>query len=174
MAEYQSFPELVAKCVDRLVESGVAALGGLYDLTSQRLVRYAATITRNQHDAEDAVQAALVQVARRLNRFCKADQPWPYLLRMVRNEALLIARRRERWRSSPYLLRPANRPTGGRGGIAGDVPSDLVSTSLVADLPGGSCGVEDLGRDDIRRDRQDSGLVARYSSEPLPIRLCRS
>ena len=103
MASYRTFPELVTICVEHLAESGVAALGGLFDLTSQRLVRYAATITKNQHDAEDAVQAALVQVAKRLHKFCKAEQPWPYLLRIVRNEALLIARRQKRVTVSSQL-----------------------------------------------------------------------
>lgn len=103
MGAFHTFPELVAISVERLEESGVDALGGLFDLTSQRLVRFAATITRNQHDAEDAVQAALVQVAKRLSRFCHAERPWPYLLRVVRNEALLIARRRKRWNLSPHL-----------------------------------------------------------------------
>ena len=97
MEQSHPFAAQVTVCVERLTESGVAALGGLFDLTSQRLVRYAATITRNQHDAEDAVQAALVQVAKRLRKFCQAEQPWPYLLRIVRNESLLIARRKKRW-----------------------------------------------------------------------------
>ena len=78
-----NFAEHVKICVERLTESGVAALSGLFDLTSQRLVRYATTITRNQHDAEDAVQAALVQIAQGIRRFCRVEQPWPYLLRMV-------------------------------------------------------------------------------------------
>ncbi len=75
----------------------MSALSGLFDLTSQRLVRYAATITRNQHDAEDAVQATLVRVAGQMHFLCEAHDPWPYLLRMVRNEALLILRRKKRW-----------------------------------------------------------------------------
>jgi RNA polymerase sigma-70 factor (ECF subfamily) len=92
-----SFSDRVRTCADDMAEGGVAGLAGLFDLTSQRLVRYAATITRNQHDAEDAVQAALVRVARELGILCRADQPWPYLLRMVRNEALQILRRKKRW-----------------------------------------------------------------------------
>ncbi len=96
MGHSHTFAEKMTVCVERLTESGVAALGGLFDLTSQRLVRYATAITRNQHDAEDAVQAALVQVAKRLQKFCLVEQPWPYLLRIVRNEALLIARRKKR------------------------------------------------------------------------------
>ena len=72
-------------------------MGGLFDLTSQRLVRYAATLTRNQHDAEDAVQAALAKVATEPKLLSRADRPWSYLLRMVRNEALLAARKRRRF-----------------------------------------------------------------------------
>ncbi|TWU28061.1 RNA polymerase sigma factor [Bythopirellula polymerisocia] len=91
------FSEQVHDCAVRMAESGVSALGGLFDLTSQRLVRYAATITRNQHDAEDAVQAALVRVAGRIGLLCQASDPWSYLLRVVRNEALVILRRKKRW-----------------------------------------------------------------------------
>jgi|GEM_PF-139063 len=97
MGSSTNFSESVRTCAERMAESGVSALGGLFDLTSQRLVRYAATITRNQHDAEDAVQAALVRVAGQMHYLCDADAPWPYLLRMVRNEALQILRRKKRW-----------------------------------------------------------------------------
>jgi RNA polymerase sigma-70 factor, ECF subfamily len=97
MGAKSTFSDEVKACAVRMAESGVAALAGLFDLTSQRLVRYAATITRNQHDAEDAVQAALVQVARQQYRFCQLDHPWSYLLRMARNEALVIVRRKRRW-----------------------------------------------------------------------------
>lgn len=109
MGQPSTFTEQVANCVERLAESGVAALGGLFDLTSQRLVRFATTITRNQHDAEDAVQATLVQVAKNLQKFCRSEQPWPYLLRMTRNEALLIARRRKRLNFSENLTDLATR-----------------------------------------------------------------
>lgn len=80
----------------RIAESGPAALSGLFDLTSQRLLRYAVTITRNQHDAEDVIQAVLVQVAGQPKLLAKSDQPWHYLLRMVRNRALLVIRSRKR------------------------------------------------------------------------------
>ncbi|QEG34672.1 RNA polymerase sigma factor [Bythopirellula goksoeyrii] len=92
-----NFSEQVRGCAERMAESGVSALGGLFDLTSQRLVRYAATITRNQHDAEDAVQGTLVRVAGQVNLLRHATEPWPYLLRMVRNEALVIVRQKKRW-----------------------------------------------------------------------------
>jgi RNA polymerase sigma-70 factor (ECF subfamily) len=81
----------------RIAESSASALSGLYDLTAQRLVRYATTITRNQHDAEDAVQAALVKVAGEPQLLSRSNHPWSYLLRIVRNESLLILRRKQRW-----------------------------------------------------------------------------
>lgn len=91
------FSHRVRDCAQRIAQSGPAALSGLYDLTAQRLLRFAATITRNQHDAEDAVQAALVRVADQPQLLSRADKPWPYLLTMVRNESLLIVRKRKRW-----------------------------------------------------------------------------
>lgn len=97
MGEPTTFSELVGERAKTLAEMGVKSLGGLYDLTSRRLVRYAVTLTRNQHDAEDAVQAVLVRVADRPRLLAAAKCPWSYLLRMVRNEALGIARRKKRW-----------------------------------------------------------------------------
>jgi RNA polymerase sigma-70 factor (ECF subfamily) len=86
----------VQECAARLAECGVDALGALSDLTSHRLVRFALALTRNQHDAEDAVQTALVRVAGRPQLLAGVARPWPYLLQIVRNEALLIARRQQR------------------------------------------------------------------------------
>jgi RNA polymerase sigma-70 factor (ECF subfamily) len=93
----ERFAAQVELCAQRLADYGVPALSGLFDLTAQRLVRFATTITRNQHDAEDAVQAALVKVAARTDTLVRADRPWPYLLQMVRNEALAAARKQRRW-----------------------------------------------------------------------------
>ena len=91
-----SFSDRVRESAQCIAESGAAALSGLYDLTSMRLVRFSVTITRNQHDAEDAVQAALVRVVGNASLLSRADSPWPYLLRMVRNESLVILRRKRR------------------------------------------------------------------------------
>jgi RNA polymerase sigma-70 factor (ECF subfamily) len=97
MKDPNGFSELVRQCVDRLAESGVDALGALFDLTSQRLVRLALAITRNQHDAEDAVQTSLARIASRPMLLKPTLSPWAYLLQIVRNEALLIARHKRRW-----------------------------------------------------------------------------
>jgi RNA polymerase sigma-70 factor, ECF subfamily len=96
MAILPNFSEQVRESAKCIAESGASALAGLYDLTSMRLVRFSVTITRNQHDAEDAVQAALVRVVGNAKLLSNAESPWPYLLQMVRNESLLILRSKRR------------------------------------------------------------------------------
>ena len=97
------FAERVRECTDRLMAVGVDALGALFDLTSTRLVRFATALTRHQHDAEDAVQTALVRLAGEPRLLAKVQCPWAYLLRMVRNEALATARRKQRCSTSSNL-----------------------------------------------------------------------
>jgi RNA polymerase sigma-70 factor, ECF subfamily len=91
------FSECVRDSAKRVADNGAHGLAGLYDLTAQRLLRYAVQITRNQHDAEDAVQATLTRVVSDAGLLYRADSPWPYLLQMVRNESLVILRKRRPW-----------------------------------------------------------------------------
>jgi len=115
MAGNSDFNDRIRDCAARLKASGVDALGALFDLTSQRLVRFAVALTRNQHDAEDCVQTALVRLARDPGLLASVELPWPYLLRMVRNEALLVGRRKR------------SRPTDG-------ILTDLVTIRRVDEL----------------------------------------
>ena len=103
MAGNDEFALRVRECTDRLAAVGVAALAELFDLTSHRLVRFAAALIHRQHDAEDAVQAALVRLASEPGLLARADCPWAYLLRMVRNEVLAAVRRQERCRATGDL-----------------------------------------------------------------------
>jgi RNA polymerase sigma-70 factor (ECF subfamily) len=96
MAGQNAFPQRVRDCTDRLAAVGVDALGVLFDLTSHRLVRFAAALTRHHQDAEDAVQTALVRLAREPELLQRAACPWAYLLRMVRNEVFALARGKHR------------------------------------------------------------------------------
>ena len=82
-------------CVDRLTEQPERALTELFDMVAQRLVRFATTITGNQPDAEDALQGAFARIAFKPRLLAKADAPWPYLIRSVRNEALRIIQKRK-------------------------------------------------------------------------------
>ncbi len=96
MSNSDTLPERVRQCAQRIAESGPEAVGGLFDLTSQRLIRFAAAITRNQHDAEDAVQSALVRVTMHPELLILPQSPWAYLLQMVRNESLVVIRKRKK------------------------------------------------------------------------------
>ena len=91
-----SMTHRVRECVCELRESRSAALASLFDLTAQRLLRLSVAITRNQHDAEDAVQAVLASVAGAPEGLRRAQEPWHYLLRMVRNRSLQILRGKQR------------------------------------------------------------------------------
>ena len=96
MLRSHDIAQRVQSAAARLAAEGAPALGALFDLTAQRLVRFAAAITRHQQDAEDAVQWALVRLAKEPRLLATADAPWSYLLRMVRNEALASGRRKQR------------------------------------------------------------------------------
>ncbi len=94
--ELSDFQCQLRKCLLHLRQAPEPALADLFDLTAQRLVRFAATLTGNQSDAEDALQGTFSAIARRPGLLCAADAPWPYLLRTVRNEALRILQKRKR------------------------------------------------------------------------------
>jgi RNA polymerase sigma-70 factor, ECF subfamily len=103
MSAHEDFERRVRECADRLAAIGVDALGVLFDLTAQRLVRFATALTRHQQDAEDAVQAALARLAAQPQRLTGLARPWAYLLRMVRNEVLANARRQQHQRTGGSL-----------------------------------------------------------------------
>jgi RNA polymerase sigma-70 factor (ECF subfamily) len=88
------FESQFRRCAEDLRQGGVAALGELYDLAAHRLLRFAAAITGSELDAEDALQWAFVRIARQPGRLAVAEFPWRYFLRVVRNEAATILRRR--------------------------------------------------------------------------------
>jgi RNA polymerase sigma-70 factor (ECF subfamily) len=83
----------IRRCAEQLRQDE-GALGRLFDLTAPRLLRYASALTRHQQDAEDALQSAMVLLAQVPQRLADAWHPWAYLLRVVRNEALRVSRRR--------------------------------------------------------------------------------
>ena len=88
------FTVQVRNCALELARSGSPALAKLFDLTAPRLIRYARLLTHNLDDAEDAVQAAMVRISLHPQALADAWHPWPYFIRVVRNEALKLLRRR--------------------------------------------------------------------------------
>lgn len=84
----------VATYALELGHGNLAALGKLYDLTADRLLRYARTLTRNATDAEDALQASMCRVAQYPEQLARSAFPWAYFLKIVRNETLKVLQRR--------------------------------------------------------------------------------
>lgn len=109
------------------------ALASLYDLTADRLVRFSASITRRQHDAEDAVSATMVKIASRPKLLLGAERPWHYLLRMVRNESLVILRSRSRWSSIGSI---AERLVGRSADVVEQDDENRRVWDALASLPG--------------------------------------
>jgi len=103
MTAQDDFSSRVCECTEQLAASGIGALGVLFDLTAQRLVRFAVALTRQQQDAEDAVQAALTRLASQPQQLAGMARPWAYILRMVRNEVLAGIRRNQRQRAAGEL-----------------------------------------------------------------------
>ena len=79
----------------QLGRGNLVALGKLYDLTAERLIRYARTLTRNTADAEDALQAAMCRVSQYPEQLARSEYPWAYFLKIVRNETLKVIQRRQ-------------------------------------------------------------------------------
>ena len=96
MSDLSSLSDRVAACARRMerADDPETPLARLYALVAVRLLRYAETITRHRDDAEDAVQAAMLRVAARPRQLARADEPFAWLMRVLRNEALMIVRRR--------------------------------------------------------------------------------
>lgn len=90
-----TWAEQIANCAGGFAAGDFAALGRLFDLTAPRLLRYAQAITRSREDAEDAVQAAVVRIARNPQSLAAVRLPWAYLLKTTRNEALRIIARKK-------------------------------------------------------------------------------
>lgn len=94
------------ECACRIKREGIGALDELYDLTASRLYRYALTITRHHQDAEDVLQAAMVRITLHSQGLADSIHPWAYFLRIVRNEALRIAKKQKVRRSREQSVLP--------------------------------------------------------------------
>lgn len=100
------FSVRMRECACRIKREGIGALDELYDLTAARLYRYALTIMRHHQDAEDVLQAAMVRITLHPQGLADSIHPWAYFLRIVRNEALRIAKKQKVRRSREQLNLP--------------------------------------------------------------------
>jgi RNA polymerase sigma factor (sigma-70 family) len=78
-----------------------------------RMIRSIWRITRDAHDAEDAMQNALVTLWKRWNRVRRHPSPQALVLKICIDAALDVARRRVRDRRDIETNEPANHPVDG-------------------------------------------------------------
>src|SRR5918997_2581030 len=82
--------------VDRLKGGDVGGLEALVDRYHTRAARAAYLVVRDRALAEDVAQGAFVRAFERIRSF-DADRPFgPWFMKLVLNEAVAVARRRER------------------------------------------------------------------------------
>ena len=72
--------------------------------------KLAYSITGSHADAEDVLQSAMVRVSLHPQALAQAKFPWAYFLRIVRNEALTVARRRKPMQVLSSLTEPQTLP----------------------------------------------------------------
>jgi RNA polymerase sigma-70 factor (ECF subfamily) len=92
------------------------------DLAELRAVvlRTALVLTHNRADAEDLVQIAFIRALNRTGSL-DADTNWPaWLKTVIRNLAVDLARRNQRWRSSEFV--ESTQPAPATDAAAGDEP----------------------------------------------------
>src|SRR5262249_51836802 len=108
-------------------DDGPRSLAALYLRNREPMMRAARAILRNQHDAEDAVSAAVVKVTSRMAAGHPIENPDAYLIQAARNAALDVlrasARRRER-----------HDPGGGAWEPSGDAIPSAYPAQAVPDI----------------------------------------
>jgi RNA polymerase sigma factor (sigma-70 family) len=83
--------ELLAKLAGR---GSARAFAALYERHHQAIYRYCRTIVRNDHDAQDALQSAMMRAYAALRGEERELAVRPWLFRIAHNEAISILRRR--------------------------------------------------------------------------------
>jgi RNA polymerase sigma factor (sigma-70 family) len=97
--------------IERAKSGDVAAFEALVQIHRSVALRVAFLVVGDQTEAEDVTQEAFVKAYHAISRF-RADAPFrPWLLRIVRNEAL--NQKRRRGRQERLSLRLANDPVSG-------------------------------------------------------------
>ena len=113
----------------RLVSKGSArAFAVLYQRHHQALYRYCRSIVRNQEDAQDALQSAMMRALEALQARERDLAVRPWLFRIVHNEAVSILRRRRPNVSLVEELEPAD------GGVERTLEKREQFAQLLADL----------------------------------------
>ena len=82
--------------LDALAHGDSVALDWIWDAYASRLLAFATALLCSHHDAEETLQNVFVKIARNGPRLATARSLKAYLFTMARNEAVTLARRRNR------------------------------------------------------------------------------
>ena len=85
----------------RLVRGDEAAFAELYDICSERLLRYLAVQLASADKAADVLQIAMMRAVKSRRRFADVDSPAAYLFQIARNEAARLVKRANRRSEQP-------------------------------------------------------------------------
>jgi RNA polymerase sigma-70 factor (ECF subfamily) len=89
--------EQMVTAVDDIVEAAQAgssaAFEKLYTIYSRRIYKTILSITRNPHDAEEALQDTFLRAYRAINKFEGKSQVYTWLTRIAINSALMVLRK---------------------------------------------------------------------------------
>lgn len=88
--------------IDRILAGDTQAFDTVWDSYGSRLTAVARRMTRNDHDADEAVQDALLSAYQALPRFQRNSRLSTWLHRIVVNAALMLMRRRQRRHEVSY------------------------------------------------------------------------
>ncbi len=94
--DIREFDALLRCRVRHLAQDGIPALGAVYELVGARIVRYARAIVRRSDDAEDVLQATLLQLLKYPESIVRVEHPWAYLLKIARHQAYESLKNRHR------------------------------------------------------------------------------
>ena len=125
-----------AELWSRALRGDGAAVGGVFDLHADRVVRHAFAVLQDVHDAEDATAAAFLELWRRRAAVRMIEgSVLPWLLVTAANCARNLARSRRRYRALLGSL-PRGEPTESAESAAFDgLPVlDVVGEDLAAQL----------------------------------------
>lgn len=95
MADAQNHPDPDLPLVQQALTGDYAAFEQLVNRYEKRIYALALRITRNDADAQDATQSALIAMLEKLDTFSQTSTFASWILRIATNEALVILRKKK-------------------------------------------------------------------------------
>ena len=86
-----------AKLIGEILDGNLDSLTVLFESYEKRLLRYAASIVKEQDDAQDVVQQAMIKAYQNLRTYDQKRSFSTWIYRIVRNESLNWLRKEKKY-----------------------------------------------------------------------------